>query len=168
MSFEPPILVKEGGEVLSCDRHELYARLHIAGIIRIQSQDYEQIFPEGMYAHFNVARTRHVVGCRYALPRILTSGFFDEKTGEDRPPVLSFKNIYFGTCVDIAHEISYKQVTPEMFQYSMAHIKSIEQLKEAMVDRYSKSRTTLTVEDILALCVSWTLLKLEPRTTPIL
>lgn len=166
-SLTPPVtehvLVSERGQIISYSRGELLRALDVEGNIRIQLEDYEKI-PEGeLYAHFNLSKIEHRVCARYALPKILKSGFYNAETGETQPPVLSYENVYFGTCIDVRGGISYEEITPELFEHSMTHIKTIEELKCAMVERYTRSRIVMTREDILAVPVTWTLLRLEPR-----
>lgn len=166
-SLTPPVspllLVREGGRMVSYERLELYGRLHIGGIIRVEFEDYAQISDGEFYAHFNLSKTAHHPGTRYALPKILKNGFYDATTGENQPPLLSFEDIYFGTCIDVKNGISYDDVTPAMFKHSMRHVKTVEELKWEMIERYTKSRIAMTAEDILHTPISWTLLRLELR-----
>lgn len=130
---------------------------NIDGVIRIHENEYTNIH-EDRLAHFNLQICHHEVGKIYALPKIIKSGFYKPSTGEEQLPLLSFEDIYIGTCIQVQEEISYQDLTQTHFNYSMNHIDSVEALQEAIWKRYHQSLPELSRKSMMELGVSWTLL----------
>lgn len=156
------VLVWEDGKEVLADFKSLANRLNVYGIIRIRALEYKNIPQAGYFGHFNLEWTDHQVGKRYSLPRIMRHGSWSATTKEEVLPLLSFENAYKGECLAARQKISYEDVTEDLFEYSMTNIKDIESLKKIILERYSASLPNLTEEEILALGVSFTLLKFIP------
>ena len=154
--------ILEGGVTNIVSAALLDAKLGVAGSIRIRESEYDDIDPyHGYFTHFNLEFSGHRIGKRYALPKILVSGYY--KSDEDElPPLLSFEGIYFSTAIKVIEHVPYKALRLEYFAHSMRHIKNEEELRRAILKRYLVSMPGLSEERILSMGVSITTLLLEP------
>jgi len=132
--------------------------------IRILDSEYCEIDEKKKYlAHFNLEDTDSVVGNIYVLAKIVERGFFDNVSGEEKPPTLSLKDVIVVRCVKVENNVPYGKLTPEYFNFSMKHIRDVPTLKDAIVKRYGASMPRLSREEILSLGVSWQLLEILDR-----
>jgi hypothetical protein len=84
------------------------------------------------------------------------------RTPEDEvSPVLSFHDIETATCIGGREHVPYKALHAADFKYSMKHIQNVEELKRAILRRYSVSMPNLTEAEILKLGVAVTTLEWE-------
>ena len=137
-----------------------YLKSQILNVIRLQSEDFDSIKKNTTFLnHFNLQSSGHEVGIAYLLTKILKRGYFKSK--EDQVlPELDIKNSYVGVCVEVKNNLSYNDLTKEDFKFSFSHIKDVESLKKAIIDRYSSSMPNLSKEEILSLGISLTKLKI--------
>ncbi len=133
---------------------------HLDGVVRIPQTEYKGIPSDGYLTHFNLEKTDVVVGKCYALPRIIKHGFVGAD-GREVLPELSFDDIYAGECLEVQNHLSYSELTSVGFEHSFAHIRNVDELKHFIIERYNKSKPTLSTQDILALGVSRVLLKIS-------
>ncbi len=154
-------VILENGITTSVRASLLEAKIGISGAIRILKEEYENInLHANYYTHFNLELSGHSIGKRYALPKVLVQGYF--KNEEDElPPLLSFEEIYFGSCVRVKEKVSYQELSSEDFAYSMLNIKNAEELIAVIRKRYNVSLPLLSDKEILRRGVSVTTLKLE-------
>ena len=134
---------------------------HIDNAIRILDKEYAYIDTSLPYfTHFNMEISGHSIGARMILPRIIRQGHFRHAQDEVLP-ILSLKNVYVGVVVSKREHLSYDNLHDEIFTYSMTHIKNIDQLKRAILRRYSVSMPDLSDAEILARGVASTTIRLE-------
>jgi hypothetical protein len=154
-------LILYDGVASEVDAEDFHTKHNIASMIRIAASEYDGIDAELPYVtHFNMEYGGHIPGSRYAFPRIEKHGFF--RTPEDQSgPILSIENILVGTCTASREKVGYDELTNADFAYSMRHIKSIEELRSAILKRYSKSMPDLSADEILRRGVGVTTVKLE-------
>lgn len=149
------------GVILEVDADTLFASNHIDNMIRILRDEYASIDTTlRFFTHFNVESSGHLVGEKMLLPRIITQGYY--RTPEDQQlPVLSLENILHGVVVEVREHIPYNELKEADFQYSMKHIRTVDELQKAILKRYSKSMPDQSNENILKSGVGITVLRLE-------
>ncbi len=154
------ILVLDQGKEVVVESAELLARLGVDGIIRIRESEYSGINKElGYLGHFNLETAGHIVRAQYALPRIIRSGFFDTRTGEEQQPLLSFDNTLTAVCMRCDERLSYDALTPKYFQYPLKHVSDVGALKQVILERYTKSVHGVSEGELLMRGVAYTLLR---------
>jgi len=156
------ILVQnQQGEEVVLKEDEFLASLGLDGIIRISVDEYKNIDTSLEYfAHFNLENTGHIVGDTYLLTKIIRNGKYSISTGDQVLPLLNTENCYVGKCVDVKNYLKYEELDESYFKYSMSNIKNVDDLKQIIIQRYSKSMPALSNEEIINLGVGYTLLKI--------
>ncbi len=151
----------EGGVIEEYDAIGFTRHFGISTIVRILNDEYPYIDHDLPFlTHFNMEFGGHKPGAKVILPRILRQGYF--KDDEDEVlPILSVKNVYRGTVMKKREHVPYDALLPEAFKYSMKHIKSPAELKQAILRRYGVSMPLLSDDEILARGVGMTVIKLE-------
>ncbi len=143
------------------DAEMFFSRHHIDNVIRILDAEYAYIDTTLPFlTHFNLETSGNPLGARMILPRIVSQGHFRGPEDETLP-ILSLKNILVGVVVSKREHLSYEALHEEIFQYSMKHIKNVEQLKRAMLRRYTVSMPDLSDAEIIARGVASTTIQLE-------
>lgn len=143
------------GEVVRTPLDKIYEDLSIDGIIRIHAKDYLE-FPSGpLFTHFNLEFSGHKQGKVYALPKIVTPGFYISPKNK-RAPVLNFSNCFIVRCLKTKERVPYADLTKTDFQYSLRHIQNSDQLKKEILWRYTQSLPNISPDEILQRGVSIT------------
>ncbi len=138
-----------------------HSNQHIDNAIRILDAEYAYIDTTLPFlTHFNMETSGNPLGARMILPRIIRQGHF-RHAGDEVLPVLSLKNIYVGVVVSKREHLSYDNLHDEIFEYSMKQIKNVDQLKRAILRRYTVSMPDLTDAEILARGVASATIQLE-------
>ena len=151
--------IKSNDRIREVDADKFNVANGIDGIIRIPADIYPTIDDTlTRYTHFNLEFSGHKIGALYALPRIVTHGYFRSQ-GDERPPVLSFGDIFIVRCVAVREHVPYESLREKDFKFSMKHIYNVEELKKEMLFRYAVSMPMLTKRDILSRGVSVTTLR---------
>jgi hypothetical protein len=159
--FRETYRIERNGEIEDINAHTFDVTHDIDGVIRIIAEEYHQIDTSlPYYAHFNVEFCGHKIGARYVLPKIVARGYYLGHEDEV-PPTLSFKSTLIGMCIGVRERLPYSALRPEDFRYAMKHIQNVEQLKKAIVARYSVSMPGLSEHEILERGVAMTTLRLE-------
>ncbi len=152
----------EDGKLLHAKKNDFFKKRNIDCVIRLQKEDFVHLDSVKAYlVRFNLQRVNFKVGERIALVLIVKPGYFNGK--KEVLPVLSLKNAVVADCVDVRNNVSYDELTEENFKYSLEHIKSVPELKKAILRRYKKSMPGLSDKQMLALGVSVTKLKIVDR-----
>lgn len=159
---EAPCLLSEQGCIIENPWKEIHAKFGIDGVIRIHAKDYSYFPEDNLFTHFNVQISQHVPGHIYALPKIITPGFFISPEKE-QPPILDFSGCLIARCLAVKEEVSYDALTQKDFAYSFRHIQNVDELQTEILWRYTQSLPTLSREEILALGVSITHLEIIRR-----
>ncbi len=137
----------------------LFKKLPSNKLIRIRKNEYKYLPQINRYfTHFNLQKSNHKIGQIYLLPKIIKSGYFNEK--EEILPLLDFNNIYYAECIDVNECLQYNDLKKSDFKFSMSHIKNTDELKKTILKRYTKSMPKLSKNEILDLGVSKTTLKI--------
>jgi hypothetical protein len=128
------------------------------GIIRISSKEFEYIENQDIkeLTHFNLQVSSHKKKELYLLVKIIEHGNLDNKTQKETLPLLDISNPQLFRCIECDENVTYKNLSDSIFENSFPNIKSIEQLRKEIVNRYSKSMQYLTSEEILELGLSIT------------
>lgn len=140
---------------------EFQKRFGAFGMIRIPKLEFEYLEnnqPE-LLTHFNLQISSHKKGEKYLLVKILEHGHLDNKTKYETLPLLDLSNPKLYQCTECDENISYQNLSNDLFENSFPNIKSVQDLKNEIINRYSKSMSYLTNEEILELGISITKLK---------
>jgi len=134
------------------------------GLIRITKNEFNYIENQEIkqLTHFNLQSSNHKIGEKYLLVKIIEHGSFDGKDKETLP-LLDLSNPQLFKCVECEENMSYENLNPEIFENSFPDIKNIQELKEAIIKRYSKSMPFLKKEELLELGISITKLERVER-----
>jgi len=155
------LVFRDGKEVLE-KRDKLLAYLGVDGIIRIRENEYREIDTAKKYfAHFNLECTNHEVDKKYIFGKIIRAGSYNVTNGMEILPLISLENAYTVKCLDAKNYLTYKDITPEYFLYSLPSIQNVNELKSIIFARYSESLPNLSKEEIEKLGVGYTLLGFE-------
>jgi hypothetical protein len=154
------ILLKIKSDEFLLDKSDKYFdKFPTLDLIRIKDSEYSKIPSEkGCFTHFNISPSKHLKGYRYILPRILRHGYFDGKNHV--LPLLSFEKILFCECIEVVEHIDYCHLSNNDFKFSMHHIKSVSDLKKAILSRYKISMPNASESEIINKGVSKTTLKI--------
>lgn len=133
----------------------------LSGLIRIESNRFESLPTQGLFAHFNLEQASHTPGETYGLIRLVRHGFYKSSTNEEQLPLLSAEGMRIAQCVEVRQNIPYDQLDESYFMHSFPSIQSPEELKAEILARYQKSLPELSEEDILSRGVSYTLLSIK-------
>lgn len=152
-------LLSLNGHTTEIPWEDVHQRFDIDGAIRIHAKDYAE-FPEGKhFTHFNLQVSGHLPGHIYALPKIITPGFFISPD-QEQPPLLDFSQCFIARCITVRENVMYTDLTDEDFAHSFRHIRNVDALKKEILWRYTQSLPTLSPEEILSLGVSITELEI--------
>lgn len=130
------------------------------GLIRITENEFKHIENKDIKSltHFNLQSSNHKIGENYLVVKLIDHGSFDgDKT--EILPLLDLSNPQLFKCVECEEKISYENLNLETFENSFPDIKNIKELKQRIIERYSKSMPYLKPEELLELGISIT--KLE-------
>lgn len=133
----------------------------LAGLIRIESDRFDSLPTQGLFAHFNLEQASHIPGKAYGLIRLVRHGFYKQSTNEERLPLLSPEGMRIALCMETRQNLAYDQLDESYFLHSFPSIKSPGELKVEILARYQKSLPELSEKEILSRGVSYTLLKLN-------
>ena len=148
----------------------VHACLGVDALIRPHADDFALLDRVGcVFVHFNLERTTNRAGLRYALVPIWRAGFRDAH-GAEVLPVVDVRRFRTGTCVEVLQHISLDSVTEEQLALSLPGLRSVGQLRAALVQRYGALFPGLDEGQIAAHGCSITRLSLdehlaEPRAT---
>jgi hypothetical protein len=152
------LFVKTGSKVVITPIKDVLREHKVNSIIRFRKEEFNQLKKHSIITHFNLQSTNHRKGNKYLLALIIKPGFFDGK--KEKPPIISFNKAPVGLCLGARNNIPYDKLRAEDFKHSFESIKNVEQLKKAILKRYSQSMAHLTPEKILSLGVGITRLKI--------
>lgn len=135
-------------------------KIGISGPIRVFEKEFKDIqFTDGLYGHFNLAETGHVVGQTYLLVQIIQSGISNDNPDKEVLPLLSFDKAIIVECVEVQNNIPFEKLDSHYFTHSMKGVLNPEILLERIYDRYKDSRPGLTKEMVQRMGVGYTLLR---------
>jgi len=140
------------------DQEEFLNNIWVDGIIRIQKNEWDFIDrAQNIIDHFNLQVSYHKAWKKYALIKINKPWFYTKE--KEQLPDLSWKDIIITECIMVKEKLSYDDLKDYNFTYSFKNIKSIDELKKAIIARYSISMPELSNEEILEKWVSLTRLQ---------
>lgn len=155
-------LLLNNEDVLLDKEDQFFNKLPTHNFIRIKDKDYADLPDIGeIFTHFNLQVSNHIVGEIYILPKIIKPGYLKED--EEVLPLLDFTNAYYAECINVKEHVHYDDLVENDFEFSLPTIKNKEQLKNAILERYTQSMPLLSKEKIISLGVSITTLKIIGR-----
>lgn len=168
LSYEN-LLILQNGERKKISISEFRKKTEMHDVIRIVDDEYRYIDPtEGYLTHFNLEDTDSIPGKTYILARIVAGGFFRPREHQEQEPLLSLHDVFVATCEEVKTNLSYENLDQSFFKFSMTHIHDRATLKDAIYKRYHVSMPELSRETIMALGVSWQILKIIRKTSFVL
>jgi hypothetical protein len=122
----------------------------VDALIRVHEQDYALIeqLPD-KYVHFNLERTLNEEGERYAILPIVKPGF-RTGNGDEVLPVLDPRRHRIGRCDAILQQVPIEQLRAEHFRYSIPTIRTVGELKKALLARYAPMFPALSSDELLS------------------
>jgi hypothetical protein len=157
------VRVLEHGKDIEITYRDFQKKHGAFGMIRIPTKEFEYLENNNVQSltHFNLQVSSHKKGETYLLVKIIEHGELNAKTKSETLPLLDVSNPQLFECIECIENIQYSELKTyeNIFKNSFPNIKSIEELKEEIVNRYSQSMSYLSKEDILGLGISITKLK---------
>jgi hypothetical protein len=135
----------------------VYRALAVDSLIRLHMMEFSLIpSMEHTFVHFNLEFSTNKKGGRYALVPIVKPGH-RSPDGTETLPLLDIGQGRFATCVDVRQHVPFEEVTEEVFALSLQHIRSVDQLRDTLAERYARMFPTRRLDDILRLgcAISW-------------
>ena len=146
-------------KVFAIEYEKLKKMFKIDSVIKLLSEDFSFINPrQRQLTHFNIQHAGHSPGKRYLVLKIEKPGFFDKI--KERPPILNMKSALIAKCISIQNQVQYGELSEKDFINSLKHIKSVNELKSAILRRYKQSLSHISEEQKLAMGVSITKLEI--------
>jgi hypothetical protein len=128
---------------------DLCSRLAVDALIRLHASEFDLIsLHDRFLVHFNLEFTLNQVGCYYAVVPIIKAGQRNPD-GEEALPVINPDVLRRGVCTDVLQKISIDSVTEHQFSESLPNIRTVEDLKEALVRRYGRMFPNLSSKMLL-------------------
>jgi hypothetical protein len=131
---------------------DLRARFGVDALIRLQKHDFDQLGQAGTeqyFVHFNLEETLNQVGKRYAVLPIHRPGYRTHE-GTEALPIMDVSRHRIGFCETVLQRVPIEMVSDEYFRNSLPSIRSVAQLRSALVDRYARMFPQLSADDLLA------------------
>ncbi len=155
------VRVLEHGKDIEITYKEFQKKYGAFGVIRIPAKEFRYIENTEIkeLTHFNLQVSSHKKGEKYLLVKIIEHGELDTSSNTEILPLLDVSNPQLFECVECKENVQYSKLTNSNFENSFPDIKSVEELKNEIIYRYSKSMSYLTNEEILELGISITKLK---------
>jgi hypothetical protein len=142
---------------------ELLRRFGVDGLLRLHSSDFAELpAHHRMFVHFNLEVTTNEVGRRYAVVPIVKPGR-RLPDGRELLPIIDPSQRRVGTCVEVIQRVAIDQITVAQFSYSLPSIRTPQELREALLRRYSPMFPTLSGEEIVARGCAVTQIALDDR-----
>lgn len=151
LNNQQTLILNGGKEILKDNSSFKY------GSIRFHQDDFELLRNINNLTHFNLQISNHKPKAKYYLVKIVRSGFFDGQ--KEVPCLLDYSDAFVFECIECKEHVEYGQLTEEDFKFSLPHIKTVNELKQAIVKRYSVSLPHLSEDEILSAGVSVTTLR---------
>ncbi len=152
------LVIKRGAKFVTVSAQYFFRHHFIDSIIRLRRQEYCTISKKWDYiTHFNLQPSNHHVGKIYALPLIVTPGYYT--LDKEVLPVLSFDDCVVARCVAVKN-LSYDNIKKNDFKYSFPTIQNVSQLQKAILQRYGESMPHLSHTQILSIGVAMTTIKI--------
>lgn len=159
MSQRMALLLEAGEEVLT-PYEELLKRYDVAGLIRIPEAEFVEIGSERpVLAHFNLGATIHEAGQHYLLVKLVRHGSYKTAEADETPPLLSLAGARVMRCLVAEHRLSLASLGPPYFEHAFEGITDRSSLASALLRRYGTSTGGITMADIEAKGVAFTLLE---------
>lgn len=141
----------------------VHARLGVDALIRLHADDFALLDRVGRtFVHFNLERTTNRVGLRYALVPIWRAGSRDAG-GAEVLPVVDVRRLRTGTCIEVLQRVPLDSVTEAQLSLSLPGIRSVGQLRAALVQRYGAMFPGLDEAQLAAHGCSITRLNLDEQ-----
>ena len=152
--------IQSNGKEVQIETVEFCKKLGVFGIIRVFEKEFGDIeFTDGLYGHFNLAETGHVVGEKYTLVKIIRAGVSSDNPELEVEPLLSIEGAYIVECVEVRNNIPFDKLDATYFAHPMRGVTNSKVLVDRIYKRYSLSRPGLTRELVQRMGVGYTVLR---------
>jgi hypothetical protein len=144
------IAVLEKASSLIVTVESVQRRFGVDMLIRLQAADFANLAAlTGVFVHFNLETTLNEVGHRCAILPIVTSGR-RLPDGQEVLPVVDMNQYRLGRCIEVTQRVPLSEISADLFAYSLPTVKSTEQLRATLIQRYTPMFPLLTQQDIEA------------------
>lgn len=147
------------GKIIEYSWKEICERFAVNGVIRIHKKDFPLIPRTGRFTHFNLEVSHHQPGAVYLLIAITAPGSYEEDKKEILP-LLDLSESIKARCFSVKEFVPYSEISDVDFKFSLINIKSVAELKNAMLWRYRQSLPAISEKNLLSRGVSITTLDL--------
>ncbi|MBI2146100.1 hypothetical protein HYU22_02040, partial [Candidatus Woesearchaeota archaeon] len=149
-------------QVITPSKRKFLKQYKLTNVIRLRPKEYAAIPLNATYLTlFNLQHTHHQPGKRYALPVIVTPGYY--RKDDEVLPVLSFQNCLVGECIQAKNGLSYQELSAKDFTHSLTTIQNRVQLQLHIFKKYCQSMPDLSEKGIVSLGVALTTVKIISR-----
>lgn len=152
-----------GAEGIWVPREDILSKLDVDTVVRVPECDY----PHGSHIgdfifHFGLPVYDMQVGQKVVMPAISENGTFTAES--ERPPLLSFDNVWIALITQMVEKASYDEVPSECFGNSIGGVLGVDELRQLILQRYSKVLSDQTKDQILSQGISIRCLQLIEKS----
>ncbi len=128
---------------------DLRRHLRVDALIRLHSDEFALLTTDcRSFVHFNLEFTLNEVGRHYAIVPIVRAGK-RLPDGREVLPLIDPAPARRGICAEVIQSLPLDKVTPALFASSLPNIRTQEQLRAALLNRYERMFPHLSKEEIL-------------------
>lgn len=137
----------EGERVITLT--EFCERLDVDGWVRMHPNDFAAATVlQQRVTHFNLATTSNQIGRRYALVPIIRAGY-RSADGVEVLPFVGLEDALKARCIEVRQNVQINDFRPGDFQHSLPTVRSQQQLRSVLIDRYGKLHPGLDHDELL-------------------
>jgi len=141
--------VLERGSARIVTVQSLLDRFRADILIRLHADEFSLLSVTGQeFVHFNLETTLNEVGHRCAVVPIVTPGR-RLSDGREVLPVIDPTQARLGTCVTVLQRVPLDKVSGDLFQHSLPTIRTVDQLRTALLRRYAQMFPHLNENEIV-------------------
>lgn len=124
-------------------------RFRVDILIRLHAHEFSLLsMIQQEFVHFNLETTLNQVGHRCAIVPIVTPGR-RLSDGREVLPVIDPTQSRLGTCVKVLQRVPLGEVTGDLFQHSLPTIRTADQLRVTLRQRYAQMFPHLNENEIV-------------------
>lgn len=138
------------GKLRVLDTVEVYKMFGVDEIIRVPNNEYPATLKSyDIVNHFNLRLKSDQKDYFAMLAKIIKNGYF-KQNGEMLMPVLNLKDIWKAKIIDTKYFSDYTKVPNIYFSNTIGNIKTIKDLRQTLIYRYSSVLPDVSIKDILS------------------
>lgn len=148
-------------KLVSFDHRSFCKNVKVHDIIKCSHKEFKnlKLFSHRKYFnHFNIFDSVHKKGQKYLMIKILKKGL--SKNNRHVHPILGYKKIFVVKCLKTRNKIAYNQLKYTDYKNNLYKAKSVKDLKNNILLKYSKTLQHLNNKKKIQLGVGITKLKI--------